>query len=321
MELIAQRYIFLQNFSHGGNCSMKEPTEPFLNNLQEQKEQLQPMYIVYRDNELFQEMISHIVNMLQAMGRKVDVKSFEKGTEPREIKQWMTENKDNFQGVELLCDYTSSDRLRPRIIHELMQSGFKSSKFTLDSLLNNAAEKTILGDEAKDLPDASLGERIKSLGDYKKYFSTLVKHILRNPDNVPQKVIIFEDALKDHIHDLFDKSSTFEIGQAEIDQVLSALKESFIDGGIEEDKIFFNREKIKGYPELVDKFDENGSWLVIDRHSDIFINRVKNAKALSLPEGNFLISAREAGLINLKTEEILRQLEKILEEKFGKREN
>ena len=73
----------------------------------EQQEQLPPILIIYRDNDLFEKYVPEIARILQAKGRKVEIKNFPRNTEGDEIKEWYEENLERLAGVEIISDKTA----------------------------------------------------------------------------------------------------------------------------------------------------------------------------------------------------------------------
>lgn len=304
---------------------VEEAHEEALEMNMEQREKLQPMYIVYRDNELFQETIPQMVSMLQSMGREVDIKSFPEETEKREIKKWLDDNVAIFSGIEMVCDSTTQQATETsfEFFDKLSPTGFKDSAPSLDSLINKATEKATLGDDGKNLIGVADREKLlTSLDEYKKFFTCITKIILTNPQNIPQKVVIFPDRIADHIQGLFKGG----VGNNEVQKVLETLKEAFIEGGIEAEKIFI--ESLEKHPEILspserEAIDDSGNWIIVDRHTKKSTrpeNRFKTAKYLMLPESSFLKSVQDAGLTNIKKEDVLKYLEEILKDSFGRKE-
>ena len=85
------------------------------NNPLENKEQEPrlPVFIVYRDNSTYQELIPMLVQKMEQAGRKVEIKSFPAGTPEEEMKSYLEQDevKAKLAESELLMDYTAQRQI------------------------------------------------------------------------------------------------------------------------------------------------------------------------------------------------------------------
>lgn len=167
----------------------------------EQREQMPPILIIYRDNDLFEKYVPEIERMLTAWGRRVEVKNFPRNTEEDEIKKWYKENLEKLTGMEIISDQTA---LAPfNMDKEFESRGIKRNR-ELDYLIGQAIWK-VIWDEKADKTFASPNDRetpdfqssgIRELADL---YSVIVKRILENQENMPNKVYVFLDRILDHL--------------------------------------------------------------------------------------------------------------------------
>lgn len=314
----------------------KEASEERVKSL-EQKEQLPPVLVVYRYNDSFKEQILEMVKDLSAMGRKVEIQKFPFNTNKEEIENWYMQHKNDISGKEIISDWTASIPFSMR--EELISKGVQESG-KLDELINEAARRTVLGEKYREL-DISKNREEWTIEKSAEFFSAIIKHILKNPNNIPDNVVLLEDHILDHLP--FDKKELInELGikgedfnNRSIDQnermerlASEKLKGWLNNGGLNIDRGHFvvqrYRAQIGGGESHVDKsligFADNPNyWVIADRHTGLSQNDFNAARFLYLPEGDFYKTAMDAGLIDIKPEESVENLKKVLEEKFAKK--
>lgn len=303
--------------------------------MDKEKEKLPIIFISYRDNDLFREQIPAMVQMLSSMGRNVEIQTFPEGTKEEEIKQWYQDNRSKLEGKELISDRTAE--VHWSIREELESTGTRQSG-NLDDLISAATKRAIFGEDSKKWnKDGAEYSKGWSEEQSAKFFSTLVRRILENPKNVPQSVYIFLDRILDHTYAVEpEKAKELRVVRESQEKkdaeklVAEKLKKWLAEGGIDDDKIIMGPELlVNGFnlnvahisdegERLIEEADKPGNWIIIDRHNVAFFNKeLKSAKFLKLPESNFYRSAREAGFINPKPEDLTESLKEILEEKFS----
>ena len=307
----------------------------------EQEDHLPSILIIYRDNDLFEKYIPEIERILQAKGREVEIKNFPRGTEQDEIKEWYEENLERLAGAEIISDGTASV---PYALNKFQkEKGIKNIGNLDRDLMKGATEKVIWGVEdgynrynklgMLKKPDAPEHQQLKEC------YSPLIKHILENQENVPNKIYLFSDHIIDHANVeaytgiSYENDKLFTYLQSDFSRDLDSnpeykkIKEEFIskyteeikgllvESGINTEKIIIKSEHLS--EQDLQEIDQSGNWVIIDRHSNMFRNVLRNAKYLNLPEESFYDSAHKAGLINIPDEEFKQNLEKIIDEKFG----
>ena len=306
---------------------MSESPEGF-NPEQKEEEQKSPIFIIYRDNDLFQKQIPEMVKILSAMGRQVEVQGFSRETTEKEIKKWYEENQSELEGKEIISDRTAGI---PQDMEKNMISAGTKKVGNIDNLLSGAMSKVLLGDSYDKLENSG---NILSDGfiktdthrtpekEVEEFFTAVVKRILDNPKNIPNKVIIFPDHIMDHISE-FDGGMYYdEVKNLSADErqerrkeatmmLIKKVKEWLEAGGLDVKKI-----KIGEDINRLEEFDKQNNWIIMDRHIRNRKEEVKLAKYLEIPAGNFYETARERGLLDYTDEEFTKAFSNILEEKF-----
>jgi len=316
----------------------------------EQQEQLPPILIIYRDNDLFEKYVPEIARILQAKGRRVEIKNFPRGTKKDEIKEWYDENLERLAGTEIISDETANV---PYKLYELQEEKGIKDAGSLDGIMGGVTVKAIWGEKTVEFyPSDSRGISKEQLFHQEEqrlneFYSAIIKYILANPENAPNKIYLFTDHILDHVdieaytdinlytetklnYDLheyltFGKNSDYDKNQEYkeereklIKNYTEKIKELLMGGGIDAEKIIIK----SGEPthQELREIDQIGSWIIVDRHSLISRTNDKSiifAKQLELPEDSFYNSAREAGLIDIPDEEFSQNLEKVIDEKLG----
>jgi len=205
---------------------------------------LKNIIVVYRDNDLFQEMVPEIVSILRSSGREVEVKVFSLEMKQGSIVSWLNENTEVLAGKIFLSDKTS--RLPMDLVKNLSSSGLEVSIFDLDTLIYASSQGNIM-------PSAFYG--LSSLSAYGDFFTHIVKQIFKNTTNMPDRVVIFTSNIADHTPELQEVSDGY---MANI-EIAKILQHSLIDGGIGADKINICEEKIRDMfaPKTINKAPES----------------------------------------------------------------
>lgn len=295
----------------------------------EQREQMPPILIIYRDNDLFEKYVPGIERMLVAQGRRVEVKNFLRGTEQNEIKEWYEENLERLDGMEIISDRTAK---MPWKMEDKFNTFNIKSIGELDSVLSGAMSRIFLSEESRSKLSKSMMFRDGVINpnairepeeNVKEFFTSLVKHILVTPENIPDKVIIFPDRLVDHMSDYdggrsydemkkLNAGSEFERKIAEVEKMLiEKIKGWLVDGGLNPDKI-----EIGDNVYSLEKYDKPNNWIIMDRHIDGVKEDVVAAKFLQMPTSNFYNTVKENKLLDYSEEELKHALKNYLEEKF-----
>jgi hypothetical protein len=273
--------------------------------------ELPPIFMIYRDNDLFKEYIPKITETLRGLGRKVEIQNFPAGTEWKEMEELVEEHKINFEGKEVVADETVTNLLRERKdlkIRELKWS-------YLDKLTNETVAETILGDEYEEMLDYNpSGE--KSLVYVEKAIPTIVEHILQNKENIPDEVVVSSSLIKSHA----------PFGYFSENEAKEKVKEWLVKGGIP-------KEAFKKKEERTEK-KRSTIWYILDRHNSGYPRGSSKVKMrewegketkeiyLGLPLANFFRDALSSGLLELKPEELQKYdqiLKKKLKEEFGEK--
>lgn len=300
---------------------------------QKEEEKSPSLLIIYRENDFLKEHAPEMSRMLQEFGREANCQAFPEEATDDEIKNWYKEHKDEIKNAEIISDYTAG--MPYDMKEEFKAQGVKAGN-NIDLLFDKITENAIFGELAKELRKSEGGGEwiaIESPENSKRWFSAVIKKILENPENMPEKVHIFLDNILDHTK-LFNYQKVMEIKEKSKDvreesekSVAENLKEWLAEGGIANNKTITNPEIIDWVgssgerhlseigENLVKEADKPENWVIIDRHAglDKFF---KSAKNLKLPEDSFYDSARRMGLLKVKTEEFNKAMEDVLRNMF-----
>ncbi len=268
--------------------------------------------LVYRDNDLFQDLVPTVVQEMQALGLEVDSKVFPKGEDPAKIAEWIEENKARLKEMRLVVDGT----VRAQALATFAQAA------NLDGMMHDATLRAVLPDyswrvnyDYFDLSGTNNNkELLKKPGARQAVFLEIMRRIAES-GKAPKRVFIHLDKLSDHAPFCDEKEvaemsrrpgwwGSDEKRQYDKGKSLEAfetLKNWLIEAGIEEVEIY-------------DGQDLNGSddWVLIDRHAanagflekkeddfDISV-LVDNPETpvMVLPAENFVASALKNGLLD-----------------------
>lgn len=344
-----------------------------------EKLKLPPILLIYRDNDLFQEKIPEMQSVWQSIGRTVEIQSFPRDTEKDAIIKWYEENKDKLKDKEMITDDTAA--IPSKMIKNLAEKGiiktFKEKNIIsggfiekpvilkidaiISKILKEATDKFIFSDNIDKLKQNNFSLKSKQIEfqegekfpvelaeeSSKIFYSTIIKRILENPANIPDKVYIFLDRILDHTYfndaqiieaqDHGDITSKKERIMAAKQKAAEKFKQWFEEGGLQSDKIIIQPGIISGRQDvgitnegkmLLAEIDKENSWFIQDRHAGSFgriggfvpdgAYLVKCAKYLKLPESDFFNDVISQKLIDISPEEIKQKFNEILKENFKK---
>jgi len=147
-------------------------------------EKLPPIYLIYRDNDLFKKWTPKIRKILkEGMNRKVETHSFPAGTESEDIEMWIKENENKICSKDVVTDGTIANLL-PREIEKKMEHN--KHLYALDSVLDRAVKKIVL----KNMAEKKLYDIEEDFKDTREAFCNIVEQIIENEDKKPKKVCI-----------------------------------------------------------------------------------------------------------------------------------
>lgn len=318
---------------------------------QENKEELElpPVFIIYRENDLFTQQIPYFVEALGSGGRKVEVKIFPSRTEEKYIAEWAKNNEDLLKNHEVIIDRTFYRSIKEAgVFSEDDRKHFTKSNFPdldkketgrisdvkfsdrlLDSLSDRVAywaifEKPIevsstnmYGKVTKQLvePEDFTSIEANTLEDNKMLYSLLFSKILSNKENHPKKIFISLDHIMDHINFSEFKDESGDTREDSGILFANTLKEWLKNNGIEENQISILEEGSN-----IQQSDEDNNWLIIDRHvwsSEESKKRViTKAKILGLPFSDFVKDAYDEKILSLTEDSIKAGWENIAKGKF-----
>ena len=298
----------------------------------EGKKKPYPILIVYRDNDLFEDRMPMVSEVLSEMGRPVAVQAFLRGTEGQAIEQWYQAHKDQIKDCGVISDYTA--KIPKHLEVELELQGVKKLNYAaLDQLFSTAIRDILL--EGKYLQGQD-------------FFDVVIKRILENPQNKPKNVYIFLDHITDHImptnadNDSYRDEQAAEMAGPNRMKVMKILmngenyqtackrvvaaryRRELVRAGIDPESITIMEDLLPGFKvteeseEVIKEVGKSGNWVIIDRHTNNDIKdlreRLKGAKLLELPEGNFFDDAVKEGLLgNLPVDKLKEKIRELLE--------
>lgn len=277
-----------------------------------EKEKMPTIFMIYRDNDLFKEWVPKIAETLKGLGRRVEIQSFPAGTSEAEIDKWIEENKDEIYNSDIVTDGTVESEFYSTMRGEKIEENLKQLKQpehlgSLDKLLDRATQRIVLGKEESEIKFWSglrdyRDREVVDLESFKEAYSRIVKQILKNKENMPIKVYILQEKIKDHVPFREDEIVGDKRATAEI------LQKWLVEGGIPEEIIECTEHKAE---------DKKGNWIIKDRHNREWSTYY--GIELRLPLESFYYDTTTKGLIKIEAEELENELREMLEEDFGKK--
>ncbi|MBU4347418.1 hypothetical protein L6307_06960 [Candidatus Parcubacteria bacterium] len=274
---------------------MSKETPNQIPNPEESKEKikLQPIFFIYRDNDLFQKYISKITSSLEGIGCEVNIQSFPRGTGQVDIEKWREEHQKDLYGKIVVSDRTCSSSFFSKM------NDFRGGGY-LDEAFDSTVNKILFG-----------GKFDKNPEDAQKNFVFLIQNIFEKEENTPEKVLVITKSITNHSP--FNEMEDSLEGCKEAGEI---IKKWLIKGGMPDGNIEISDDCDENFVEsFKSDLDNEKNWLLIDRHENPNMLREKfKAKVLELPLFNFLEDANQYGLINVKEEVLERELNKAFEE-------
>lgn len=262
--------------------------EEFPKNIEQKSkegEQMLPILIIYRDNDLFEKWMPEVVQNLRSFGRKVEIQSFTSTTDKEQIKQWIIDNKENLQGKELLSDGTCKSATWDKRVKQELKEELTFSN--LDSLMSEATESALLGvsqkDLSKSLPSDEIrmgveeGKDITGLeNQYLSVESKAIKCLIGNMSEKPKEIVILKHIIAEHTPFKFkfqiekggrwleeeeqdpEKREKIESSYAEF------LASTFREGGVPKVSVADLPKDLSA--KMIEKIINRESFVIYDRH-------------------------------------------------------
>jgi len=307
----------------------------------EKEKQSYSIVFVYRDNDLFKEMMPQVVKTLESLGHEVKIQSFPAGTEWEKMEEQINKNKvitseELMSGARLITDGTTRGILNDsKIVQGVFQileeedrledkdDAFKGYKGGyLDRLFDKATASMLLGEDyVKSKEDVSVGydgersrgEESLELGE--KSFKAVIERILENENNHPHKIYIALPEINGHLpfRDKLEKDEAAELLQK---WTKDALEKAKVDAECLIAHDFDFSANRRGDISTIEKMNQEGNWVIANRHSAPYFkwsedkrggrnisDPKRKAKLLQLPVPSMLKSAIDEGLISFSKEE------------------
>jgi hypothetical protein len=234
------------------------------------------------------------------MGRKVSVQAFQEGTSKEEIQNWLEENKNSiYQENGFITDWT----VRMTFDYPVDLKFENRDIGRLDEIIRKSLLRLLLKSEEEVLKNLLAGEEgkgspyVKDMEENKIIFTSVIKNMLQDPENVPKKVYVFSYRMIDHISvlgkDPLYEELTGKMAEAQNQEDKSRFKKIYtqtsetiannivknwlIEGGIEPSKIVIVTEDFSQYStvpisersKLIREVDKPNVWIIADRHQRI----------------------------------------------------
>ncbi len=282
----------------------------------ESNEQLKmpTILLMYRDNDLFSVTIPEVADMLRSMGRQVEIRTFSREMQRKELQNSVDDERGSLTGKVILTDRT----LSLASYNTLERAGVaEDHQEYLDSLFQETVGRSILGDEYAAVENRTSPDSLEAT---QNAVSAIVERILENKDHLPDAVFVSNDRIRDHAplgKNAFNSASDAAL---EVAKWLEA-------GGIAPNTIGVEGEFGRWSLNTVESARERPLvWHIQDRHghSSVGPRTVDQSRStvrhFGLPLANFFFNAMANGLLNIKPEEMdayREELRKRLEADFG----
>lgn len=215
-----------------------------------------PIYMVYRDNRNWEKFAPKIVGHIQKeLGGDIEVMSFPRGTDEKEIEKWYKENEGNFEGKLLFTDNTCNPTIE--------KSKYKE-RLDLDYILQESNEETIKKIFKDTFGEKGLKElKFNSIDDIEDSNTKIFKLAIEK--NNPKKVTFVESKFGHHSTFLVDINGPQERSIENDMQVLESFKKCLINAGYQEANISVMKDI--GEPNHEELELMKNEWFFIDSHN------------------------------------------------------
>jgi len=288
----------------------------------EKKEELAPLFLAYRDNDLFRKHIPEIVNKLKSLGREVRLQIFPEGTTKAEMEKWYKENENDLQGMSLVTDWTFGGAA---ISASGVYRGSKDYELHLDLLMEQAVQRAIFGtlpeehEKAKSDHQQSQKSIEKLLYTDQQMFEEIFKRIQEKTGNGIKKIFIVNEKLtahSDYFVGLVAKKLKRSVDDYDLkkynQEYANYLKQWLQNAGVQEVYIVNFASEI---PANISQ--EESAYIITDRHAKLPDYSKLKEKELNIPNANLFENAEKKFGVLVKSEELSSSIGKILEEKFS----
>ena len=296
-----------------------------------------PLFFIYRDNTLFKNHIRTILKKFAEMGRQVDTQIFPEGTQNKDIEKWYKENKGLLSQKAIVLDQTAN--IPSKMYDEVRYDLGARRVGDIDRLTYRVLAGILFGENAPKSDDGNIETS-------KRFMTTIIKNILKNPNQRPKEIQILSSNMSDHLYELNKERSSLigekaekeGVGWAEEarEYVTAKIQEWLVESGLESQKIKVIPDEIRGesnkvygsyfnskQKEFLGKIDKPDTWIITDRHTGIDNNEsrtnapIRSAMVLKMPPGNFFDEVKNHNFISYSEEEIENEWGKVLKSEFG----
>ncbi len=283
-----------------------------------------PIFIIYRENDLYRDFVPKLVKKLEEMGKKVEVESFNRDQNIDEIEQkgsvLLPREKRNEIALNttVIMDNTSAEAV----------GMWQRQDINLDDLVNQIYSDVYLGKEFNE-PSQLENKESTSYSELLNILGGLIEEVRKNYPNLNTIALInnsfdVHDKIKNTDAELLDGLENNLEAFNNWERMNTERKGAHAES--REMRILINRlskliptENIIVYDQITD-FDNDGHTLVIvDRHHVSDEARLEKAGKyrIILPIASAMEDMAKSGLLNLPEEKIDQKLSEFLESKFG----
>lgn len=225
-----------------------------------------PLFVAYRENDLFNKIVPFIVSFLEERGHQINVHSFPAGTDVNTWKfyDWLKDHSAEYKSRDIVADTTLVGFLS------------FSPKINLDTLVNQATAEVILGDAtfAEELQN-ELREDPSNLEKKQQYLSVLGEMYKKILSSIPEEkrrqleMVILTGVFEGHptliAHEQFCPRNNFSELIRETNAFADKMKGWFEEAGISKVTVCATGAEIP--PETILRLKGGSAYIVFDRHT------------------------------------------------------
>jgi len=282
---------------------------------------MQDIAVIYRENDLFADLISIVENVLSELGYNVNVVDFDRSVSKADIKKKLFKARENFRGNHIITDNTCARDYDGSTGWDNSDISFASVR-NIDSIFGPVLVENIAGvesrhgskfkmefDNQKRFSGGGFGEGEFLLEYYRDIFLRIVESVSKK--YYPKKIFVAESRLTDH----GPFGPFFEGSDSDAAEILKEWLSDAFDAKIQ----LLDAENGRDLMRQAKDVDRKDAWLIADRHNKSHEFKPENLEAtvLELPLSNFLQTAMSAGLLEISGEDVEDEIRAQLRDKYG----
>ena len=270
------------------------------------------LFLIYRDNELFQAQIAPIREALASSDYQVIEQNFPAETTEQEIATWAQSQADQLRGVRFLTD----DTFARSVPHDLRNQLDIPYSAKLDEIMDQSAIRAVFGPgwakHEKKTGERDLGEDV-NLDEGKELFTAMGKRIFENPENIPESVLILSENMSDHhpFSEFRPQTSSFSA-----EKIADRKSAELVGQWLQELGIAQGQVKVESTYDQRENIGDK-TWVISDRHNGDD-DRVKGGVKLRMPLADFFQTTSKAGLLRIPMQELQQATADLVRERLAK---